>query len=54
MELLGKGKNLSASAAKADMDDKTARKYWANYPAKSESTIPGGPGRIRLLKYGIR
>jgi len=27
MELLGKGKNLSASAAKADMDEKTARKY---------------------------
>ncbi len=27
MELLGKGKNLAASAAKADMDEKTARKY---------------------------
>ncbi|MBK5100268.1 MAG: IS21 family transposase [Desulfobacteraceae bacterium] len=27
MELLGKGKNLCASAAKADMDEKTARKY---------------------------
>lgn len=27
MELLGKGKSLAASAAKADMDEKTARKY---------------------------
>jgi len=27
MELLGKGKNLCSSAAKADMDEKTARKY---------------------------
>jgi hypothetical protein len=27
MELLGKGKSLSAAAAKADMDEKTARKY---------------------------
>ena len=27
MELLGRGKNLAASAAKADMDEKTARKY---------------------------
>jgi len=27
MELLGKGKSLVASAAKADMDEKTARKY---------------------------
>ncbi len=27
MELLGKGKSLDASAAKADMDEKTARKY---------------------------
>jgi hypothetical protein len=27
MELLGKGKSLAAAAAKADMDEKTARKY---------------------------
>jgi len=27
MELLSKGKNLCTSAAKADMDEKTARKY---------------------------
>jgi transposase len=27
MEMLGKGKSLAASAAKADMDEKTARKY---------------------------
>ena len=27
MELLGEGKNLAAAAAKADMDEKTARKY---------------------------
>jgi hypothetical protein len=27
MEMLGKGKNLAAAAAKADMDEKTARKY---------------------------
>ena len=27
MEWLGKGKNLCTSAAKADMDEKTARKY---------------------------
>ena len=27
MEMLGKGKNLSAAAATADVDEKTARKY---------------------------
>ena len=27
MEILGKGKSLAASATKADMDEKTARKY---------------------------
>ena len=27
MELLGKGKSLTTSAAKADMDEKTGRKY---------------------------
>jgi len=27
MELFGKGKSLAASAAKSDMDEKTARKY---------------------------
>jgi hypothetical protein len=39
MELLGKGKNLAASAAKADMDEKTARKYRALGKLPSEIEV---------------
>lgn len=39
MELLGKGKGVSASAAKADMDEKTARKYRALGKLPSEVKV---------------
>jgi len=57
MELLGKGKSLAAAAAKADMDEKTARKYREldkNCLVESRLSVAGGPGRIRLMKYGRR
>ena len=57
MEMLGEGKSLAISAAKADMDEKTARKYRDLGQLPSE--IKGDhtwrtPGRIHLLKYGRR
>jgi len=39
MEMLGKGKNLAAAAAKADMDEKTARKYRALGKLPSEIKV---------------
>jgi hypothetical protein len=39
MELLGKGKSLGTSAAKADMDEKTARKYRESGKLPSEMKI---------------